>query len=62
MCFVTFQCGILGQMYYLIALIPDLCHLSYFSTKQDIVNIKVYYANFAKYLFILKTLSIIYIL
>ena len=28
--FVTFPCGILGQVWYLIALIPDLCHLSYF--------------------------------
>ena len=28
--FVTFPCGILGQVWYLIVLIPDLCHLSYF--------------------------------
>ena len=28
--FVTFPCGILGQMWYLIVLIPDLCRLSYF--------------------------------
>ena len=28
--FVTFPCGILGQVWYLIAAIPDLCHLSYF--------------------------------
>ena len=28
--FVTFQCGILGQVCYLIASIPDLCRLSYF--------------------------------
>ena len=28
--FVTFPCGILGQVWYLIASIPDLCHLSYF--------------------------------
>ena len=27
--FVTFQCGILGQVWYLIVSIPDLCHLSY---------------------------------
>ena len=26
--FVTFPCGILGQVWYLIVLIPDLCHLS----------------------------------
>ena len=28
--FVTFQCGILGQVWYLIVPIPDLCCLSYF--------------------------------
>ena len=28
--FVTFPCGILGQVWYLIVLIPGLCRLSYF--------------------------------
>ena len=28
--FVTFPCGILGQVWYLIVLIPDICSLSYF--------------------------------
>ena len=28
--FVTFPCGIPGQVWYLIVLIPDLCRLSYF--------------------------------
>ena len=28
--FVTFPCSILGQMWYLIVLIPNLCRLSYF--------------------------------
>ena len=28
--FVTFPCGILGQVWYLIVLIPDLFSLSYF--------------------------------
>ena len=28
--FVTFPCCILGQVWYLIVSIPDLCHLSYF--------------------------------
>ena len=28
--FVTFPCGFLGQVWYLIVSIPDLCHLSYF--------------------------------
>ena len=27
--FVTFPCGILGQVWYLIASFPDICHLSY---------------------------------
>ena len=29
--FVTFPCGILGQLWYLIVSIPDLCRLSYFA-------------------------------
>ena len=29
--FVTFPCGILGQVWYLIVSFPDLCLLSYFS-------------------------------
>ena len=29
--FVTFPCGILGQVWYLIVSFPDLCHLSYFN-------------------------------
>ena len=31
--FVTFSCGVLGQVWYLIVLISDLCLLSYFYTK-----------------------------
>ena len=30
--FVAFPCGILGQVWYLIVLIPDLCPLSYFNS------------------------------
>ena len=33
--FVTFPCGILGQVCYLIVLIPDLCSLSYFDTSCE---------------------------
>ena len=29
--FVTFPCGIVGQVWYLIVSIPDLCTLTYFS-------------------------------
>ena len=32
--FVTFPCGILGQVWYLIVSYPDLCRLSYF--KQNV--------------------------
>ena len=27
--FITFPCGILGQVWYLLVSFPDLCHLSY---------------------------------
>ena len=33
--FVTFPCGILGQVWYLIVSIPDLCHLSYLENIAD---------------------------
>ena len=29
-CFVTFPCGVLGRVWYLIVFIPDLCLLTYF--------------------------------
>ena len=34
--FVTNSCGVLGQVWYLIALIPDLCRISYFTYLQVI--------------------------
>ena len=33
--FVTFPCGILGQVWYLIVSFPDLCRLSYFYSQKD---------------------------
>ena len=33
--FVTFPCGILGPVSYLIVSIPDLCHLSYFDVHHS---------------------------
>ena len=36
--FVTFPCGILGQVWYLIVLMPDLCPLSYFRTYTMLYN------------------------
>ena len=32
--FVTFPCGVLGQVLYLIVLFPDLCRLSYFYIRK----------------------------
>ena len=34
--FVTFQCGVLGQLWYLIVSIPDLCRLSYLKIKYEL--------------------------
>ena len=34
--FVTFPCGILGQVWYLIVSFPDLCPLSYFDASYMI--------------------------
>ena len=39
--FVTFQCGILGQVWYLIVSIPDLCHLFYFNCIIASMNVSV---------------------
>ena len=36
---VTFPCGILGQVWYLIASIPDLCHLLYFTYSINNVHV-----------------------
>ena len=35
--FVTFPCGILSQVWYLIVFIPDLCHLSYFDFQCSLI-------------------------
>ena len=42
--FVTFPCGILGHVWYLIVWIPDLPHLSYLPISNDnvIVSTKIY--------------------
>ena len=41
LCFVTFPCGILGQVWYMTVSIPDLCHLSYFRVIVFILLINV---------------------
>ena len=46
--FVTFPCGILGKLWYLIVSIPDFCHLSYFSYFYD------YYSEHSLYSRIIK--------
>ena len=46
--FVTFSCGVLGQVWYLIVSIPDLCLLIYFVYKMKF-NENIY-AKIAKYL------------
>ena len=38
--FVTFPCGILGQVRYFIVLILDLCHLSYFNSARKIAQLQ----------------------
>ena len=35
MCFVTFLCGVLGRVLYLIVCIPNLCLLTYFEKSQQ---------------------------
>ena len=37
--FVTFPCGILGQVWYFIISIPDLCCLSYFLVGLDTLTL-----------------------
>ena len=39
--FVTFPCGVLGQVWYLTVLIPDLCLLPFFIIR----NIKHFFRN-----------------
>ena len=41
--FVTFPCGILGQMRHFIVLIPDLCRLSYFT--NEVINVVFLYKS-----------------
>ena len=36
--FVTFPCGVLGQVWYLIVSFPDLCHLSCFYFCRKCLN------------------------
>ena len=40
--FVTFPIGILGQVWYLIVLIPDLCTLTYFTYIYNGSDLKTY--------------------
>ena len=44
--FVTFPCGILGQVWYLIVSFPDLCHLSYFYNLWGLLILKLTHRHF----------------
>ena len=46
--FITFPFGVLGQVWYLIVLIPDLCCLSYF---LDIFSLYNFYMNDSFFIF-----------
>ena len=35
LCFATFPCGILGQVWYLIVCIPEICRLSYLNKPHN---------------------------
>ena len=48
--FVTFPCGVLGQMWYLIVLIPDLCRLSYFGCRKYYVFYTIFKKNITYWL------------
>ena len=39
--FVSFPCGIFGQVWYLIVTFPDLCLLSYFATFSELIHIDI---------------------
>ena len=41
--FVTFPCGILGQLWYLIVSFHDLCLLSYFVTKAKLFVFEMHF-------------------
>ena len=51
--FVSFPCGILGQVWYLIVSFPDLCHLFYFVSFaifqgiQTCIARKLYFCDFS---------------
>ena len=65
LCFVTFPCGILGQVWYLIVLIPDLCHLSYLDilsrmdqqtcwAEFDLINFSFAHQSYLSYVIVKK--------
>ena len=45
--FVTFLCGVLGQVWFLIVLIPDICLLIYFRITHDKAGVSLEYAGVA---------------
>ena len=43
--FLTFPCGTLGQVLYLIVSFPDLCRLSYFQWDTDLYKSEDFFLN-----------------
>ena len=42
--FVTFPCGVLGQVWYLVVLIPDICLLPYFAFASFFSPLRVFFS------------------
>ena len=55
--FVTLPCSILGQVWYLIVSIPDLCRLSYFTYGLHFILSAMYQPNLADFPDILNHIS-----
>ena len=49
--FVTFPCGIQGQVWYLVVSIPDLCRLSYLVIHDDCTVLVLFYYTLQFYHF-----------
>ena len=47
--FVTFQCGVLGQVWYLIVSIPDLCLLIYFVGRMKFASLEANWGGLLVY-------------
>ena len=55
--FVTFPCGVLGQVWYLVVLIPDICLLPYFAFASFFFTFACFFRFFLQRLFVLLSSS-----